>query len=69
MVVLRVLSGPRYATRSPCPLTCFSPYGNVSYYISHLSIIIIMNILCTISSPLSGTTVRSVGKVMNRHNY
>ena len=66
---LRFLSVPGYATRSPCPLTCFSPYWNVSYYISNISNIIIVNILYTVSSPLSGTTVGSIGKVMNRHNY
>ena len=55
---LRFLSVPGYATRSPCPLTCFSPYWNVRYYISNLSNIIIINMLTSFSGPLSGTTVR-----------
>ena len=62
------LSVPGSATRSPLPLTCFSPYWNVSYYIRLVSNIIIIHILSTISSPLRGTTVRHVSSVWCRHN-
>jgi hypothetical protein len=62
------LSVPGYATRSPRPLTCFSPYWNVSYYIRIINNIIIQRVQCTISGPLSGTTVRQVSSVWCRHN-